>query len=120
MKNIVRLKIKELEMQIFDFYQKVYRQNQLVLTLFQNQDKNLLTDIIKNEQKINRDYHVMFEDTVYSLAKYSVFATYLRKILGYSYISNELERIADYACGIAKAFFTQNFTVKQTEILIMF
>ena len=118
--NIVRQRVKEIEIEILLFYQDVKNQQKNVILAIEKNDKELLLLVAKREQKINQKYNRIFKNTVYDLAKYSLFGSYLRKILAYSYISNELEKIANHICGVSLFLLNKKLLSPEKVFLMNF
>jgi phosphate transport system protein len=82
-----------------------------------NADNKLAMKVIKNDDKINHLEETINYAVMIALAKYQPMATDLRRLIAAIKISNDIERIADYAKSIAhtaiinadKTFMTDQF-----------
>ncbi|WP_019413690.1 phosphate signaling complex protein PhoU [Paenisporosarcina sp. TG20] len=68
-----------------------------------NQDLELASSIIENDKAINNFEEQINEKAILLIAKEQPLATDLRKIIVSLKISNDIERIADFAVNIAKS-----------------
>ena len=118
MENILKTKVAELEKNIFAFYQMVKNQHFQAVKFLQNHQIDQLQQIIEIEKKIDLQYDFLLKSSFYSLARYSFFGSHLRKVLSYSYIANELERIGDYGEDISKSIIKSTFTAQQIQLLV--
>ena len=65
-------------------------------------DISACEELVKNDENINKQQHVIEKEVLTTIATQQPVATDLRILVAALHISVELERIADYAAGIAR------------------
>lgn len=121
------MKHNEQEMQIlkeelYDMWRMVISQLEKVKTAFINNDQALAAEVIEMEKKVNAFELKMDKNCEKHIALYNPVAIDLRFVLSTMKISVTLERIGDYAKGIARYVYDGNckmFNETVTEMLEM-
>lgn len=120
MQNILKAQIVELEKNILDFYQTVKDQHRQAIEILQTGNFSKLNKIINLERTIDLKYIHLLKSTFYNLAQYSFFGSHLRKVLSYSYIANELERIGDHGEEVCQIVLKGSCSDQQIKLLVTF
>lgn len=120
MESILKGKVVDFEKAVFAFYQMVQNQHQQAVAILKSGDFDSLKAISAIEEKIDLKYDQLLKKSFYNLAQYSFFGSHLRKVLSYSYIANELERIGDYGEQVCQIVASHSLSKSQTTLLISF
>lgn len=94
--------LKGLNTKVVDMGDQVIESYKNLLLACENLDNNLLIDIIEKDKLINEMEVSINVDAYLLIAKQCPVASDLRRIITALKISNELERIGDYAVNISK------------------
>jgi phosphate transport system protein len=92
----------EVRTDLVDMSEKVDKAIDLCMQALINRDTKLADDIINGDVEINRCRFQIEEDCLTLIATQQPAATDLREIIAILYMIVEMERIGDYAAGIAK------------------
>ena len=102
MRAVYRKKLREIIDDMLAMSSMVGKAILRSIDALKNRDMDLANQIIADDQNVNRKRFEIEEKCIQLIATQQPMASDLRTIIAILYISNELERIADYAEGIAK------------------
>jgi len=107
----------ELQDLVIDMMEDVTSQYQKLRTTLQSMDHKAAEGLIAVDETINRQEETINEKVVSLIIQEAPVASDLRMVITAMKISNDLERIADYVCNIAKYII---HTEEQTDHNAMF
>ena len=93
--------LEQLEISVLHMGERVLNQHENCLSILENHSKEIALNIIKNDDYINRYEEDINNQAMASFALLSPVASDLRRVLVAIKIASELERIGDYAKGLA-------------------
>lgn len=103
---------------LFNLFCDTKKQHLMCIEALEKKDLSLIKKIEKQEKIINDDYYRIFRKIVYYFTTFNAYGTELRDLLSFSFIVNEIERIADYAWNIAKFYKTEERFLPEVKILV--
>lgn len=94
--------LEKLESSVVEMGQSVIKQHERCLEALENKDKDLALKIVKSDDYINRYEEDINNQAIAQFALLSPVATDLRRVIVAIKVASELERIGDYAKGLAE------------------
>lgn len=119
--NLLRQQ-RKLEKAVLSMKEDTLKMYQLLAEVVEDQNEEKINEIIKLDESVNENEEIILEETIIGLALLSPVATDLRTMVSCIRISNEMERIADYAKNISEYFLKNKFkskTLIQTTIQLI-
>ena len=98
----LELELKELKESLLELANLTFKQLSKAVDAFQNMDLNLAQEVIKSERRVNAIELKIDRDCENIVALYNPVAIDLRLVFAVFKINSHLERIGDYAEGIAR------------------
>jgi phosphate transport system protein len=115
----VELEIQALKDNLLDMIELVENQVSRCKTIIEKRDEKLAREVIADEQKVDAQELAIDKDCENIIALYNPVASDLRFVMAAIKISNDLERIADNACSLAK-FLKRHVTSIDDRLLEKF
>jgi phosphate transport system protein len=112
----LEVELKQLEESILNMMKMVERQLEKSKDAFNHKDTEIAQEIIHHEKRVNALELSIDRDCENILALFNPVATNLRFVISVLKINSDLERIADYAKGIAD-YVVDDFKLCKAEVL---
>lgn len=109
--------LEALELSVKHMGEKVIEQHEKCLCILDNKDINMALEVVKNDDFINRYEEDINNQAMIQFALLNPVASDLRRVLVAIKISSELERIGDYAKGLA-SFIIKKRDPEEDELII--
>ncbi|NBK97473.1 MAG: phosphate signaling complex protein PhoU [Erysipelotrichia bacterium] len=110
--------LEVLETSVVHMAQRVIKQHEKCLEILESKDRETALTIIKEDEFINRYEEDINHQAMEQFALLNPVATDLRRVLVAIKIASELERIGDYAKGLA-SFIIKQRDPEEDELLIL-